>query len=285
MKLGMTFEGGASRAIFSCGVMEAFLEEGLMPDYFIGVSAGIAYGVSYLSKQKGRNWEITEKYMRDKRYMGMKYLFHKEKKCYYNLDFVFTEIPDKLVPYDYEEFAKYTGEIVAGVTDIHSGKAEYLHVPKSRDMHDYLVASCSLPVLFPPVKIGRHYYLDGAIADAVPYRQAMDAGCDKNIVVLTRSRDYIKTPEHMLGVAGALYHRYPNLANALKERTSHYNGCLEEIRSLENEGKLFVIAPEDTYGIGRTESDVRKLRMLYEDGIRSVKSRMAELKEYLGNVS
>ena len=59
MKLGMVFEGGANRTVFSCGVMDAFLEEGLMPDYLIGVSAGIAYGVSYLSGQKGRNIEAV----------------------------------------------------------------------------------------------------------------------------------------------------------------------------------------------------------------------------------
>ena len=70
MKLGMVFEGGANRTIFSCGVMDVFLEEGLMPDYYAGVSAGIAFGVSYLSGQQGRNLKLMENYMSDKRYMG-----------------------------------------------------------------------------------------------------------------------------------------------------------------------------------------------------------------------
>ena len=109
MKLGMTFEGGANRAIFSCGVIDAFLEEDLMPDYFIGVSAGIAYGVSYLSRQKGRNWEITEKYIHDKRYLGMHHLFNKEKKAYFNVELVFSEITNKLVTYDYYSFAGFHG--------------------------------------------------------------------------------------------------------------------------------------------------------------------------------
>ena len=120
MKLGMVFEGGASRTAFSCGVMDAFLEEELMPDYFIGVSAGIAFGVSYLSKQKGRNLKLLEEYMADKRYMGLKYLFDRKKKSYYNIGFVFDEVPNKLLPFDYETFAGYKGVVEACVTNIHS---------------------------------------------------------------------------------------------------------------------------------------------------------------------
>ena len=123
MKLGMVFEGGASRTTFSCGVMDAFLEEELMPDYFIGVSAGIAFGVSYLSKQKGRNLKILEEYMADKRYMGLKYLFDRKKKSYYNIGFVFDEVPNKLLPFDYETFAGYKGVVEACVTNIHTGKS------------------------------------------------------------------------------------------------------------------------------------------------------------------
>ena len=151
----MVFEGGASRTAFSCGVMDAFLEEELMPDYFIGVSAGIAFGVSYLSKQKGRNLKLLEEYMADKRYMGLKYLFDRKKKSYYNIGFVFDEVPNKLLPFDYETFAGYKGVVEACVTNIHTGKAEYLKVPQSVEMKDTLVASCSLPILFQPVKIGK----------------------------------------------------------------------------------------------------------------------------------
>lgn len=113
MKLGMTFEGGASRTLFSCGVADAFLEEGIMPDYFIGVSAGIAYGISYLSKQKGRNLRLAKEYMHDKQYQDFHHLFDKEKKTFYNVDYVFNRIPHELLPFDYEAFAAYPGKAVA----------------------------------------------------------------------------------------------------------------------------------------------------------------------------
>ena len=281
MKLGIICEGGASRTVFSCGVLDAFLEEKLMPDYFIGVSAGIAFGVSYLSKQKGRNWTLTEKYMSDERYMGLKHLFNRKKKSFYNIEFVFEEVPYELLPFDYDELEKFPGKIVAGVTNIHTGKPEYLEIPRGHDMRDYLVASCALPVLFQPVKIGKRYYLDGGVADSIPYKQAIKEGCDKNIVILTRSRDYVKSTERSIRVIKAIYHKFPKIVEAMETRAERYNTCIKELRELEEAGKIFVIAPEDTYGIGRTESRAEKLRQLYDEGYQMAKKVMPQLKNYL----
>lgn len=283
MKLGMTFEGGASRTMFSCGVSDAFLEENLMPDYFIGVSAGIAFGISYLSKQKGRNLRLAKEYMHDKQYQGFKYLFDREKKTFYNVEFAFKEVPNKLLPFDYDTFAAFPGKVVATVTNIHTGKAEYLEVPRDNSNYDLIVASCSLPVLFQPVKLGRHYYLDGGIADSIPYKQAIKEGCDKNIVVLTRERGYVKKIERGTKVSGLIYKKYPKVVKGLYERADKYNACMRELERLEREGKVFVIAPDSTFGIGRTESDPQKLEMLYEEGYLKAKEQMVALKNYLNS--
>lgn len=281
MKLGMTFEGGASRTIFSCGVADAFLDENLMPDYFIGVSAGIAYGMSYLSKQRGRNLRLAKEYMARKEYQGVRHLFDKEKKTYYNLGYVFGEVPNKLLPFDYDAFAAYPGKVVAVVTNIHTGKAEYHEVPRDKTSYDVTIASCSLPVLFPPVKLGRSYYLDGGLADSIPFKQAMKEGCDKNIVVLTRERGYVKSAEQGTKVSALLYRKYPQVVRALKERPASYNACMRELFELEREGKVFVIAPDDMHGVGRTENDPAVLQRIYEDGYLKAKELMAALKRYL----
>lgn len=284
MKLGMVFEGGANRTIFSCGVMDVFLEEELMPDYLIGVSAGIAYGVSYLSKQKGRNLEVMQKYMADKRYMGVRHLFNKSEKAYYNTKFVFDEVPNQLLPFDYETFEAYEGTVEAAVTNIHSGKAEYIEVPRGKDMRDTLVASCSLPVLFQPVKIGRHYYLDGGIADSIPYEHALEQGCDKLVVVLTRERGYVKGEEKAIRLTNSLYKKYPNIVDALSHRAERYNASMEKLKELEKQGKVFVIAPETTLGVGRTDTDTVKLKCLYDEGYRIAKEQMEALRTYLAQV-
>lgn len=282
MKLGMVYEGGANRTIFSCGVQDLFLEEDLMPDYFVGVSAGIAYGVSYLARQRERNLRVMEEYMADKRYMGMHHLLNRSERAFYNTEFVFDEVPNKLIPLDYEAIAQYPGTVEAVVTNIHTGQAEYLEVPRGKDMRDILVASCSLPVMFQPVKIGRHYYLDGGIADSIPYEHAFEMGCDKLIVVLTREREYVKTKEKAIAVTSFLYQKYPKIVDALNLRAERYNASMKRLRELEDEGKVFVIAPETTFGVGRTETDTVKLRRLYDEGYRIAKEQMNALREYLG---
>lgn len=280
MKLGITMEGGASRTVFSCGVADALLEEDIMPDYFVGVSAGIAYGVSYISKQKGRNLTIIQKYMNDKRYMGVRHLL--KNRNFYNIPFVFEEIPNKLEAFDYEAFQAFPGKVEACVTNLHTGKAEYLEVPRQDDKFEVLVASCALPILFQPVKVGRRYYLDGGIADSIPYKHAIEEGCDKNIVILTRERGYVKKSERAGNISIKLYKKYPNIVEDLKTRPERYNACMEELLEKEKAGEVFVIAPETTYGIGRTESNPEKLTKLYEEGYNQAKRQMKDLKRYLG---
>lgn len=281
MKLGMTFEGGASRTVFSCGVADAFLEEGLMPDYFVGVSAGIAYGISYLSGQKGRNLRLIREYMPGKEYQGTRYLLNRNKKTFYNLEYVFDEIPNQLLPFDYEAFAAYPGKVEAVVTNIHTGRAEYMEVPRDKSSYSVIVASCALPVLFPPVQIGHHYYLDGGLADSLPYKRAIKAGCDKNIVVLTRQRNYVKETDKVTKASAWLYQRYPKIAEDLRLRAKRYNASMQELLQLEKEGKVFLLMPDDLHGVGRTANDARRLELLYEEGYLKAKEQMTALRNYL----
>lgn len=283
MKLGMVFEGGANRTFFSCGVMDVFLEEELLPDYFVGVSAGIAYGVSYLSGQRGRNLEVMEKYMPDKRYMGIQHLFNRSERAYFNTKFVFEQVPNELLPFDYDAFLRFPGKVEATVTNIHTGKAEYIEVPRGKEMRDTLVASCSLPVLFQPVKIGKHYYLDGGISDSIPYEHAIEEGCDKVIVVLTRERGYVKATEKSVKITSSLYKKYPKIVEDMNQRAERYNASMERLLGLEKEGKVFVIAPVTTYGTGRTDTDIVKLRRLYDEGFSIAKDQMKALRDYLAD--
>ena len=54
MKTGLVLEGGAMRGLFSAGVMDVMMENGIRFDGIIGVSAGAAFGVNYKSGQMGR---------------------------------------------------------------------------------------------------------------------------------------------------------------------------------------------------------------------------------------
>ncbi len=283
MKLGIVFEGGASRGLFSCGVMDALLEEGIFADYVIGVSAGIAYGTSYVSKQIGRNLELSTKYMHDKRYMGIRHLLNPKNRSYYNMDFAFKRIPNELVPYDFDTFDNYEGNAIATLTNMKTGMAEYFELPKfDHDRHIQIIwASCALPFLFKPEIIDGTPYMDGGIADPIPFKRAIDDGCDKIITVLTRERSYTKSGEMSVKLAKAAYRKYPEFSKTLEQRQKRYNQAREEIFRLTDEGKMIAITPHDTSDFNRTERNPEKLRIMYEDGYNTTKSMIGDIKNYL----
>ena len=283
MKTGLVLEGGALRTIFSSGVCDALLDGGVMVDYVIGVSAGIAYGVSYVSRQFGRNLEILTKYANDKRYMGKRNLLKPGNRSYFGLKFSYEEIPNRLVPFDYEAFARWPGQAEAVVTDLDTGKAAYLPVPRRDERFLVLQATCAMPLLFPIYHLDGIRCLDGGAADAIPFRRAFDQGCDRVVVVLTRERSYRRKPEALQPLINLWYRKYPNFCRTMEERAATYNADREELFRLEREGKALLFAPESTQGFSRVETDVEKIRALWQAGLDQGLSRAEEVRAFLGN--
>ena len=281
MKLGVIFEGGACRSVFSAGVMEALMEENIWGDYVVGVSAGACYMVSYASRQKERNKELAVRFIPDSRYMGAKYLSNPKNRSYFNLDFIYEQIPNYYLPFDYEAFQEYPGEVIAVVTNMATGKPEYLPVSRTDRRSTLLRATCALPLMFPPIVYQGNRYMDGGITDPIPIKHCVEQGCDKNIVVLTQDRRYIKAPESALEIGKLHYREYPHFVKALDERTMRYNGTLERLRRYEDEGKAFVIAPKDSSGYHRVEKDPKVLEQWYNDGYNQAMEQMDALKAYL----
>ncbi len=283
MKLGLVLEGGAHRTYFSAGIMDFLLEKGIKADYVIGASAGIANGTSYVSGQIGRNLEIATKFVPDKHYMGFHHLLRPSNRSYYNVKFVFNEIPNKYLPFDYAAFDNAPCDAIAVVTNIKTGEPEYLKVTSEDKEWKTVIASCSLPFMFQPIDIGDNTYMDGGITDPIPFKKAIQDGCDKSIVILTRERDYVKTKETGAKLAARSFKKYPKFKEALLNRTDIYNKDHQELLKLEKEGKIFLFAPENTKGWSRTDSDPEKLQMIYETGYNIAKDRFEDLKKYLSS--
>ena len=280
MKTGLVLEGGALRAIFSSGVCDALLDGGVMTDYVIGVSAGIAYGVSYVSRQPRRNLEVVTRFAPDRRYMGWRTLADKDNRSYFGLKFAYETIPNELVPFDYDTFEAYPGEVEAVVTNLNTGKADYLAVPRRDRKSLVLQASCAMPLLFPIFTINGQPYLDGGIGDAIPWQRALDK-CDRVIVVLSRPRHYRRKPDSMMKLIRKRYKDFPKFVAAMEGRAEVYNRDREQLFQTEKAGKILVIAPESTLGVARTERDTEKLRLLWAAGYQSTAERMEEIRGFL----
>lgn len=274
---GLILEGGTFRPIFSSGVMDALLAHDLMFDYVIGVSAGITDGFSYVSRQFGRNLEIARRYRNDKRYLSpANYL-----KCrsIFGLDFVFDTIPNELLPFDWDTFRAYPGRILVGVTNAETGQCEYLDGRELDEKCTMLRATCSLPVYFPPARIGGKTYYDGGIADSIPIRKALADGSRKNLIVLTQPAGYRKQAKRRdHAAAAALRHRFPAMAKAILERPKMYNDtvCFCEHLAQYQPQNTVLIRPETP--INSFESDVGKLTAAYEEGYRMAEARIDEIR-------
>lgn len=282
MKIGLVLEGGALRTIYSTGVLDAMLEKDLMADYVVGVSAGIAYGVSYISRQPRRNLEILARFVNDRRYMGLKNLVDRHNRSYFGLEFSYETIPNELVPFDYDTFAAYPGGVEAVVTNLDTGKAEYMEVPRRDEKFLLLQATCALPLMFPIYYLDGKPYLDGGVADAIPYRRALEQGCDRVVVVLTKPRSFVRGAEKLQPMIERRYRQYPNFCQAMRDRAEKYNQDRAELFQLEKEGKAMVFAPDSLHGVGRIEHNVEKLRMLWAEGYQHGMERMEGLRSFMG---
>ena len=272
----LILEGGTLRPIFSAGVMDALLDNNITFPYCIGVSAGITNGVSYISKQKGRNLEVVTKYRNDNRYLSYRNFLR--CKSIFVLDFVFDEIPNNLIPFDMDTYRKYPGKVLVGVTNAHTGKTEYLNGKDLDDKATMLRATCAIPLLFPVIKINGKEYYDGGLCDPIPIKKAIADGNTKHLIVLTQPKGYKKelSKKNIL-VAKLLNKKYPNLKTPLLNRHNHYNETVKFCEQLENEGKVLILRPE--YNLDSFEKDINKLKSSYDHGYNLTINHLSEIKK------
>lgn len=284
MKTGVVFEGGAVRTVYSCGVMDALIEQQVDFDYLVGVSAGIAYGTSFISKQFGRNRELLLKYAADPRYMGFRNMIRPgNRHCYFGLDFGFVELPLRLVPFDYDAFAKWPGVAEAVVTDLETGRPVYAPLDLNDPNTNLLQASCAMPLLFPIFDVNGIKCMDGGCADAIPWRRALDVGCDRVVVVLTRERGYVRKSESLQPLIEFAYRKYPKFVEIMRTRADRCNADREAMFRAEKEGRLLILAPDSTKDFSRTERDSAKIDALWNQGYRHAQTRIEEIRSFIEN--
>ena len=279
----LVLEGGSLRCLFTSGVTDTLIEQDIELSYVNGVSAGSMCGMNYVSKQVGRTRKINIEYVRDKRYLSFRNMM--KNRLIFNFEFLFGELSQNLVPFDYEAFEQSPQRFVAVATRCRTGKPEYFEKGRCSDIISAVQASSSMPVLSKMIVVDGKKYLDGGVSMPIAYQKAIDEGYEKVVVVLTRERGYRKTP--VGSWMQKAYDRYfgplPEFLDALNAIPERYNRMQEEIDELEAAGRIFVIRPENPVLVSRVEKDVRKLEALYQEGRRTAEQALPALKEYLYN--
>ncbi|MGN1114715.1 MAG: patatin family protein [Oscillospiraceae bacterium] len=278
MKLGLVLEGGAMRGMYTAGVLDVFMDNSISVDSIVGVSAGALFGVNYLSGQKGRIIRYNKRFNRDKNYMGLRPLLREGNIV--STEYAYNRVPHELDPFDDESYKKSKVPFYAVVTNMETGRPEYIQVQSVFEQMDILRASGSMPFVSKPVSINGKKYLDGGIADSIPFQWLASQGCDKLIVILTRDMEYRKKP--MPWALIKLYFRkQPEMAKRLMQRHAVYNKSVEKLIRWEKEGRAFVIRPSKPIEISRLEKNPDKLQEVYDLGIKDGTDSLSDLKEYI----
>lgn len=280
MKTGLLLEGGGMRGLYTAGILDVFMENNIKIDGIIGVSAGALFGMNYKSKQKGRVLRYNKKYAKNRDYMGFYSLLTTGNIM--NEEFCFNRIVNELDPVDFETYRNSPIEFYAVVTNVETGKPEYVKLDdlENKESLEYLRASGSMPFVSKLVIINNKKYLDGGISDSIPIEKIMSMGYDKIIVVLTRPRGYKKKKSNTM-LTKIYYKQYPKFVETIENRYKKYNEEVEKVEELEKQGKVFLIRPSKLIKIKRVEKDCNKIQEMYDLGQKDAIDNLEKLKQYL----
>ena len=276
-EVALVLEGGAMRGLYTAGVLDVFMENDIKVNTIFGVSAGALFGINYKSGQIGRALRYNLKYAHDKRYMGMYSLLTTGDVM--SREFCFNKLVYELDPLDFETYNSSDVKFYAVVTNVETGKAEYIEISDAKRDMEYLRASGSMPFVSNLVEINGNKYLDGAVADPIPYKKALDMGYEKIIVIQTRPADYIKSKSRL--PYGLVYKKYPEFVKTAKSAYINYNETLDLIRKYEKEGKIIVLRPSEKIKMRRVEKNLSKLQAIYDVGVKDCNNNLSRIKEYI----
>ena len=279
MKKGLVLEGGGKRGIYAAGVLDVLLEHHISVDGLIGTSAGAVNGCSYVSKQYERNIRYNVRYAKEKKYMSIYSLLTTGNVV--GTEFAYDLLPNVLEKFDYDSFEKSAVDFYVTCSNVETGKAEYILCKTLKGKYmDYLRASASLPYISQIVQVDGKKLLDGGVCDSIPLKAFQEMGYQKNLVVLTRPKGYMKKPENHL-MAEMFYSRYPQFVSALKSRYAVYNRTVRYVEQQEKYGNIFLLRPSRQIEVGRMEKDTQKIKALYNLGKEDANRHLQEISLFL----
>ena len=280
VKRGLILEGGAMRGMFTCGVLDIFMENGIVFDGVAGVSAGATFGCNYKSGQIGRALRYNKKYMRDPRYCSIRSLM--KTGDLFGVDFCYRRLVYELDPFDRKSFRQNPMEFFVSATDVESGKCLYHKCTDGGETDiTWMRASASMPLVSRPVQVDGYRLLDGGIVDSVPYAYMEEIGYNRNVIVLTQPDGYVKRKNSALPLMRIALRKYPRIIEAMSIRHERYNRQMEEIRKRESSGEVLVIRPPVDLGIGRIEKNPAELERVYQIGRKEALRKLSDIRNFL----
>ncbi len=279
IKTGLIMEGGAMRGMFTAGVTDIMMENGITFDGAIGVSAGAAFGCNYKSNQPGRVIRYNSTYCTDPRYAGLRSLI--KTGNLFGAEFCYVEIPQKLDLFDEETFINNPMEFYVVCTDIESGEVIYHRCGDSENELEWFRASASLPLAAKPVEVDGKKLLDGGIGDSIPLKYFESIGYNRNVVILTQPKGFVKPKNKLVPIIRRALKEYPKVAELLSNRHNDYNETIAYIEEREKSGEILVVRPPVALNIKPVCRDPEELRRVYNIGRKVGEEMIEQIKAFV----
>ncbi len=271
-------EGDGMRGLYTCGVLDYFMKSGIRFPTVYGVSAGVCAAMSYVSGQAGRAYRTNTEHLNNWRYCSFRSLIFTGDL--FGVKFCYDELINKLDPFDFDSFDNSSTELFAVCSNVVTGEAEYVPVEDSRRDMIYVRASSSMPLVSRIVETPIGKLLDGGVCDSIPIRHALE-NHKRAVVVLTQPDGFKKEPSSSQKYIERFYRKYPKFVEANANRHINYNESLAALDKAVSDGRALVIRPKQAAGFARIEKDEKKLRALYECGMRDAME--SEIEGFLGS--
>ena len=273
-KKGLVLEGGALRGLFTMGVLDTFLDNGITFDGAVGVSAGVAFGCNFKSEQNGRAIRYNKRFNKDWHFKGWRSLI--TTGDLFGADFCYNRIPNELDPFDRETFQNNKMDFWAVATDCDTGEAVYHKLTDGGDDDMlWIRASASMPLASRPVEINGRKYLDGGLADSIPLEFMQKQGFDRNVVILTQPINYVKSAYKT--ILTVPLKNMPNIADTVKNRHIMYNAQTAYVKAQAEKGNTLIIFPPEPLNIGSLERDQNEMQRVYDTGIKTAEENLEKV--------
>lgn len=279
-KTGLVLEGGAMRGLFTAGILDVLMEEGVTFDGVIGVSAGAAFGINFVSQQPGRPIRYNKRFARDWRYCSLRSWI--TTGDLFGAQFAYHEVPEHLDPFDNEAFENNPTAFHLVCTDAETGEAVYKRLTKGGSLaYDWVRASASMPMVSRPVALDGKLLLDGGVADSIPLEYFEQIGYSRNVVILTQPQGYVKPHNKLMPLFKLFLRKYPQMIHGLDVRHEMYNQQLSYVAKQEQAGTALVIRPKKALRIGHVSHDPEEMQAIYDIGRSTGMERLSDIKEFL----
>ena len=272
----LVLEGGGWKGIYTLGVIDCMLQNGLNLSSVVGVSAGALSAYGYTAGQIGWGARIDLTHRHDRNYCGLGALVRDHGIT--GFSYLFHDLMRKY-PVNQTRLMDPSRRMAVSATNMLTGEAEYFE-KGSCDLQKAVQASATVPFISAPVMMGGVPYLDGGCAEKIPFGWYERSGEKKAVVVRTRELSFRRKPG-VPGITRWMYRKYPKFVESFEKANEQFNYTADLLEKKAGEREIFLIAPSEPVTVKRFDGDLDKLAALYWLGHRDMENNLEALKRYL----